>query len=87
MLLRCIAQSSLDRAARDPVYLARYRAGLDALDTYVVAPAPRSDEPLVAYFCAEYGFHESFPIYSGASGFLPAITARPRATGARISSP
>ena len=53
LLLRCIAQSSLDRAARDPVYLARYRAGLEALDAYVAAPAERSDEPLVADFCAE----------------------------------
>jgi glycogen phosphorylase len=24
----------------------------------------------VAYFCAEYGFHESFPIYSGGLGIL-----------------
>jgi hypothetical protein len=28
------------------------------------------DQPLVAYFCAEYGFHESFPIYSGGLGIL-----------------
>jgi glycogen phosphorylase len=28
------------------------------------APACQ-DQPAVAYFCAEYGFHESFPIYSG----------------------
>src|SRR5262249_56601690 len=33
-------------------------------------PAPASDEPLVAYFCAEYGFHESVPIYSGGLGVL-----------------
>ena len=32
--------------------------------------APTADEPLVAYFCAEYGFHESFPIYSGGLGVL-----------------
>ena len=30
----------------------------------------RADEPLIAYFCAEYGFHESFPIYSGGLGIL-----------------
>src|SRR5579863_2958008 len=70
LLRRCIAQSSLDRAGRDPLYLARYRSGLEALDAYVTAPVPRSDEPLVAYFCAEYGFHESFPIYSGGLGVL-----------------
>jgi starch phosphorylase len=70
LLLRCLAQTNLDRAARDPVYLARYRGALEALDTYLTAPAPRSDEPLVGYFCAEYGFHESFPIYSGGLGVL-----------------
>ena len=70
LLLRCIGQSSLDRAARDPVYIARYRGALEALDAYITAPAPRSDDPLVAYFCAEYGFHESFPIYSGGLGVL-----------------
>ena len=31
---------------------------------------PTAEEPLVAYFCAEYGFHESFPIYSGGLGVL-----------------
>src|SRR6185312_6998979 len=70
LLLRCVAQANLDRAARDAVYLARYRSALEALDAYLTAPAPRGDEPLVAYFCAEYGFHESFPIYSGGLGVL-----------------
>ena len=32
--------------------------------------APAADAPLTAYFCAEYGFHESFPIYSGGLGVL-----------------
>ena len=70
LLLRCLAQAHLDRAARDEVYLARYHSALEALDAYLTAPAPRTDEPLVAYFCAEYGFHESFPIYSGGLGVL-----------------
>ena len=26
--------------------------------------------PIVAYFCMEYGLHESFPIYSGGLGIL-----------------
>ena len=26
--------------------------------------------PCVAYFCMEYGLHESFPIYSGGLGIL-----------------
>lgn len=69
LMLRCVAQSSLDEAATDPVYLGRYRDVLAAFDDYLQAPA-ESDAPLVAYFCAEYGFHESFPIYSGGLGIL-----------------
>ena len=70
LLMRCIEQAKLERAAGDPAYLERYRAALEALDRYVGAAAPRADDPLVAYFCAEYGFHESFPIYSGGLGVL-----------------
>ncbi|HEX8757254.1 MAG TPA: alpha-glucan family phosphorylase [Steroidobacteraceae bacterium] len=70
LLLRCLAQANLDHAARDEVYLARYHSALEVLDAYLTAPALRSDQPLVAYFCAEYGFHESFPIYSGGLGVL-----------------
>jgi starch phosphorylase len=70
LLLRCINQETLDRAAAEPQYLERYRQVLATFDAYLAAPAPRADEPLIAYFCAEYGFHESFPIYSGGLGIL-----------------
>ena len=36
--------------------------------TIVTARLKEGD--LVAYFCAEFGFHESFPIYSGGLGIL-----------------
>ena len=32
--------------------------------------APTADAPPVAYFCMEYGIHQSFPIYSGGLGIL-----------------
>jgi starch phosphorylase len=70
LMLRCMSQDALDSAARDAPYLARYAQVLEAFDTYVRSPAPRPDAPLVAYFCAEYAFHESFPIYSGGLGVL-----------------
>src|SRR6202046_1835209 len=70
LILRCISQERLDRAATDPQYLERYRQVLATFDAYLAAPAPSADEPLIAYFCAEYGFHESFPIYSGGLGIL-----------------
>ena len=58
------------RRARRAVYLERYRQVLETFDAYLRAPPTRADEPLIAYFCAEYGFHESFPIYSGGLGIL-----------------
>ena len=70
LMLRCVSQSTLDGAARDPVYLARYTQALQTLDSYLSAASPTADDPLVAYFCAEYGFHESFQIYSGGLGVL-----------------
>jgi starch phosphorylase len=70
LLLRCVSQEALDRAARDEVYVARYDEALRTFDEYVGAVSEEGSAPLVAYFCAEYGFHESFPIYSGGLGIL-----------------
>src|SRR3569833_2109081 len=69
LLLRCVSQNALDQASRDPAYLGRYQNALHSFDEYVSAPTI-ADAPLVAYFCAEYGFLESFPIYSGGLGGL-----------------
>ena len=69
LMLRCVDQVSLDRNSKNEEYLARYHIALDTLDAYVKV-APAAEQPLVAYFCAEYGFHESFPIYSGGLGVL-----------------
>jgi starch phosphorylase len=72
-LLLNVAQRRLDEAARDPAFLAAYEAALAAHDAY---HAPRAPDPrfaaggLVAYFCAEFGLHESLPIYSGGLGIL-----------------
>jgi starch phosphorylase len=68
LVLRCLHQGALERSARDEAYLARYHMALQTLDSYL-SLAPR-EGTLVAYFCAEYGFHESFPIYSGGLGVL-----------------
>ncbi|HUO20187.1 MAG TPA: alpha-glucan family phosphorylase [Steroidobacteraceae bacterium] len=72
LMIRCVNQSALERCARDAGYLERYHGALAALDAYVGAGTHGPDEPLIAYFCAEYGFHESFPIYSGGLGVLAA---------------
>ncbi|MBS0364583.1 MAG: alpha-glucan family phosphorylase [Proteobacteria bacterium] len=70
LMLRCVGQGALDRRANDRDYLSRYRAALDTLDAYLGGELASAEDPLVAYFCAEYGFHESFPIYSGGLGVL-----------------
>jgi starch phosphorylase len=70
LMLRCVNQVTLERCAADELYLARYHTALQTLETYLQVAAPAGEEPLVAYFCAEYGFHESFPIYSGGLGVL-----------------
>src|SRR3569832_2855523 len=71
LMLRCVAQEKLDQVAQDPVYLARYNQVLATQDAYLSAAAPpAADAPQVAYFCAAYGFHESFQIYSGSLGVL-----------------
>jgi starch phosphorylase len=72
LMLRCVEQQVLERAARDETYLQRYHEAIANFDSYQAQPLARDDEPLIAYFCAEYGFHESFPIYSGGLGILAA---------------
>ena len=77
VFLRRIAQHKLEAALRDHVYMRDYETVLSAYDAYNnqnvqsdIASLLDPDKDLVAYFCAEYGFHESFPIYSGGLGIL-----------------
>ncbi len=76
LFLRRVAQSKLDAVADDPVYLDDYDDVCRNFDNYLSHP-PAHDatdqlqpDDLIAYFCAEYGFHESLPIYSGGLGIL-----------------
>lgn len=63
-------------AAEDQVFLGNFNRVLADYDTYhdYNQPAGGFDwldsGDLIAYFCAEFGFHESFPIYSGGLGIL-----------------
>src|SRR5687767_8192166 len=72
--LRSIDQKRLMGAAADPSFLDAFDRALAAYDLY---HAPRTErfhglepESIVAYFCAEFGLHESLPIYSGGLGVL-----------------
>ena len=74
--LRRVDQGRLDAAADDPVFLSNFNRVLSAHDTYHDLSARQNDSlsigagDHVAYFCAEFGFHESLPIYSGGLGIL-----------------
>ncbi|MCP4041822.1 MAG: glycosyltransferase family 1 protein [Gammaproteobacteria bacterium] len=76
LFLRSVDQKHLEKAADDQVFMAAYNQVLSAYDTYhnkdarCASKLDFKDSDLVAYFCAEYGFHESFPIYSGGLGIL-----------------
>ncbi len=74
--LKRVDESALLRATEDRVFLATYNSILSTYDSYHDASSAQQDEnrlsaqDQVAYFCFEFGFHESLPIYSGGLGIL-----------------
>ncbi len=77
VFLRRVSQKRLEEAAEDRVYMEDFNRVLSGYDTYHRARMrpeihrlldPERD--LVAYFCAEFGVHESVPLYSGGLGIL-----------------
>lgn len=75
-LLAQISQQRLEQAARDAAYLAQFTRVMDALHVYLNGRTWFDEahhdctQQLVAYFSAEFGLHESLPIYSGGLGIL-----------------
>ena len=71
-----VSSEDLERVARDDDYLAMYRRVFALYDrykseeTWFAAHYPEHKEDVVAYFSAEFGLHESHPIYSGGLGLL-----------------
>ncbi|SFD95496.1 alpha-glucan family phosphorylase [Nitrosomonas sp. Nm166] len=74
--LKRVDESTLLKATEDRVFLATYNSILSTYDSYHdESSAQNNTEGLgaqdqVAYFCFEFGFHESLPIYSGGLGIL-----------------
>ncbi len=75
--LRDVRQRRLEAAAANPDYLRRYDQVLDSFDRYMSAhdswfarTYPAASGQMIAYFSAEFGLHESLPIYSGGLGVL-----------------
>ena len=76
-LLDRVAQPRLDAAAADADYVAAvghvqadFRRDLDGPGWYASSAAGATPALRVAYFSAEFGLHESLPIYSGGLGVL-----------------
>jgi starch phosphorylase len=74
--LKSVDERRLIDAADDQVFLNNFNRVLSTYDTYHSEPLRRDgsewlrQSDLVAYFCFEFGFHESLPIYSGGLGIL-----------------
>jgi starch phosphorylase len=65
---------ALEKAAQDPVMVARVETLRDDLEAELSRPAADEgvaslDHP-IAFFCAEFGLHRSMPVYSGGLGAL-----------------
>lgn len=78
-LLAEISEFHLMQKATDPLYVSRVRHVAENFDAYMGEPVHDfgtvgekliSAEHPVAYFCAEYGVHNSLPLYSGGLGIL-----------------
>ena len=75
-MLKRIDEQRLIDAAADPAFLDSLTRVLAAFDAYHAEPPFKQNsggfrpDDLVAYFCAEFGVHESLPIYSGGLGIL-----------------
>jgi starch phosphorylase len=75
VFLRRVSQRRLEEAAVDAGFMEEFNRTLANFDLYHQG-RPRGDQPhplgseLVAYFCAEFGLHESLPVYSGGLGIL-----------------
>jgi starch phosphorylase len=78
-LLAETSEFNLMRMATDPLYIERVSRLSESFDAYLNpsartwagehAPEITDDNP-VAYFCAEFGVHNSLPLYSGGLGIL-----------------
>lgn len=54
----------------EPAFARDVDEAYHAFESYMREPSRLDDAPRTAYFCMEYGIHESLPIYSGGLGVL-----------------
>jgi len=77
LMLGTIKQERLEEAADDDGFLAHldrvyqgFKRYMTARKTWYQRQHGRSEGPLIAYFCAEFGLTECLPIYGGGLGIL-----------------
>ena len=70
VMLGRVSQQNLERAAKDPRFIALYRRACETLDAYLAGVSNAPSSMLVAYFSMEYGLLDCMPIYSGGLGVL-----------------
>jgi starch phosphorylase len=83
VLLEDVSESELRTRLLDPAFAQRIHSVLDSFDSYMnqrdtwaSRNAPSFLSHPVAYFTAEYGFHETLPITAGGLGILSGDHAR-----------
>ncbi len=70
LMLGRLPQATLEKAAKDPRYIALYNRACERLDSYLQQHEEPEDGQLIAYFSMEYGMAECLNIYSGGLGIL-----------------
>lgn len=75
--LKLVEQEKLEKAAENQEILKMYKTNLDNYNNYMQSKNtwfnkeyPNNSNDVIAYFSAEYGLDETFPIYSGGLGIL-----------------
>ena len=75
-MLGAVSQARLEDLAQNEGFLYQLQQAKEKLDEHLNAPTwfdkvyAKTTKPLIAYFSAEFGIHESLPIYSGGLGIL-----------------
>jgi len=75
-LLSMVSQDRLNQLAENQGFLCDYQRALEKLDSYLKSPTwfqkvcSNENNSLIAYFSAEFGIHESLPLYAGGLGML-----------------
>ncbi len=84
LLLGRVSQERLEELSSDPVFLSSLEEVSSSIDEYLSMttwfssrhPGVLGENEVIAYFSAEFGLHESLPIYSGGLGVLAGDTMK-----------